>query len=218
MSDRPTLVVIAGPNGSGKTTLSEMFLKKDYFEAEAWINPDVIANERFGGWDDKDAILKAANFAEALRQQRLSEHRHIVFETVLSVPDKLVFLKKAKAEGYFVHLIFIGTERPAINASRVMDRMECGGHSVPIEKIRSRYFKSIANGVIAARFCDVSHIFDNSKEGAGPSLAVKMVNGNIVYQAADAPVWTRVFSGLGGDMDASSVAQIEYLTSIFQSP
>lgn len=78
-----------------------------------------------------------------VKKELLAAGRGIAFETVLSVPDKLAFIARAKSRGYFVRVFFIGTADPRINAARVAGRVMSGGHTVPIEKIISRYTRSM---------------------------------------------------------------------------
>ncbi len=67
-----------------------------------------------------------------------------VFETVLSAPDKMDFIRRAGDAGFFIRLFFVGTDDPSINAKRVAMRVMEGGHDVPIPKIIGRYTKSLA--------------------------------------------------------------------------
>ena len=54
------LIVIAGPNGSGKTSVTSKILHHEWMEDSIYINPDIIAQEKFGDWNSKDAIMKAS--------------------------------------------------------------------------------------------------------------------------------------------------------------
>jgi hypothetical protein len=33
-----------------------------------YINPDIIAEEKYGGWNSREAIIKAANYAKEIRE------------------------------------------------------------------------------------------------------------------------------------------------------
>jgi predicted ABC-type ATPase len=83
---KPILVVVAGANGSGKTTLTTQLLQDRWLRGVAYLNPDVIAQERFGGWNDPKAVLQAAQFVAAEREKCLAARESIAFETVFSTP------------------------------------------------------------------------------------------------------------------------------------
>ncbi|MBN8505622.1 MAG: zeta toxin family protein [Burkholderiales bacterium] len=47
-AQRPVLIVVAGANGSGKTTLTKSLLQDRWMQGVEYLNPDAIAEERFG--------------------------------------------------------------------------------------------------------------------------------------------------------------------------
>lgn len=51
---KPVLIVIAGPNGSGKTSVTSRILHHEWMENAVYINPDIIAQEKFGDWNSKE--------------------------------------------------------------------------------------------------------------------------------------------------------------------
>jgi predicted ABC-type ATPase len=60
----------------------------------------------------------------------------------------------------------VATDDPAINVSRVANRVALGGHPVPEDKIVSRYHKSLELLLSAIRFTNRAYIFDNSTNNA----------------------------------------------------
>ncbi|MBR5433619.1 MAG: zeta toxin family protein [Bacteroidales bacterium] len=54
---KPILIVIAGPNGSGKTTITSKILKHEWLEDAVYVNPDMIAQEKFGDWNSPDVYV-----------------------------------------------------------------------------------------------------------------------------------------------------------------
>ncbi len=186
---KPLLIVIAGPNGSGKTSLTDKILQHEWVETCEYINPDNIANDVFGDWNDKDAIINAANLAQVKRELCIKENRSLIFETVLSAKDKINFIIDAKNKGYFVRLFFVGTNSPEINASRITKRVMEGGHDVPISKIISRYKKSIANCSVCTEIVDRLYLYDNSVEYAEPVLLCRIKEGIIVKQYSKINPW-----------------------------
>jgi predicted ABC-type ATPase len=75
MTLKPKLIVIAGPNGAGKTSLTNQILKHKWIEDCIYINPDNIAQEEFGDWNNFESILKTADLATSLREKCLVEKR-----------------------------------------------------------------------------------------------------------------------------------------------
>lgn len=190
---RPTLCIIAGPNGSGKTTTTEQLLSNEWGADSLYINPDNIAQEEFGDWNDQEAVLKAAKRATDIRYECLEQKRDFVFETVFSASEKLEFLQKAHEAGFFIRMFFVCTESPKINAARIAQRYLNGGHEVPISKIVSRYFKSLENMKRAIPFVDRAYIYDNSVENALPQLLFRTVNGEVFKQyTTDVPEWAEM--------------------------
>ncbi len=177
MLNKPKLIVIAGPNGSGKTSVTTQILKHEWVEACVYINPDNIAQERFGDWNSPEAVLKAAQFATEQRENCLKNGESFIFETVFSAIDKVDFLQKAKEAGFFIRLFFVGTNHPSINASRIARRVMEGGHDVPISKIIHRYYKSINNACLVTPFVDRIYVYDNSLEYTPATLLFRANNG-----------------------------------------
>lgn len=191
---KPVLIVIAGPNGSGKTTITSKILHHEWLENALYINPDVIAQEKFGDWNSLEAISKSVRYCEQLREDCLIQKRSLIFETVLSIPQKLDYIERAKKAGFFVRLFFVSTSSPAINAARIARRVMEGGHDVPIPKIISRYQRSIANCAIASKIVDRTYVYDNSVENADARLLFRLVDGKLYKTyVATVPEWAKTF-------------------------
>lgn len=187
---RPELIIIAGPNGSGKTTVTSQFLHHEWSEGVMYINPDQVAEDQFGGWNNQNAILKAAQYCAELRERCLMEKKSCVFETVFSAQDKIDFIMRAKAAGFFIRLFFIGTTSPTINASRIAKRVIEGGHDVPITKIISRYQKSMINCRLISCVVDRLYVYDNSVDNQVAQILFRLSNGSMAKQYVDTlPKW-----------------------------
>ena len=70
---KPVLIVIAGPNGSGKTTITSKILKHEWLENALYINPDQVAQDRFGDWNSPEAVLQAVQYCEEQREECLQQ-------------------------------------------------------------------------------------------------------------------------------------------------
>lgn len=187
---KPVLIVVAGPNGSGKTSVTGKILNHKWLEDAVYINPDIVAQERFGDWNSIEAVMKAVKYCEEWRENCLLERHSLIFETVLSSDDKVDFIERAIQAGYFVRLFFVCTNSPTINASRIASRVMKGGHDVPITKIISRYQKSLSRCRYLATTVQRTYLYDNSIEDTDAKLLVRFVDGCIVKRYVDQlPEW-----------------------------
>lgn len=188
--NKPRLIIVAGPNGSGKTTITEKLLRHEWMEGCVYINPDFIAQQEFGDWNSIDDVIRAANKAQSIREECLRNSTDMAFETVFSTEEKLEFIQRARISGYFIRLFFICTDNPSINAQRIALRVMEGGHDVPIPKIISRYYRSIANSVEAVKIVDRAYFYDNSENDADPQLIFRVSNHNTIKKYKKAASWS----------------------------
>jgi len=152
MSDSPPIVLmIAEPNGSGKTTLIN-----EIQTLGVYVNADDIKAER--GLTD----LEAAQQADVLRNELVENGEDFTFETVLSTDRNILLLERAKQHGYEVLCVYALTCDANINIARVKMRSAAGGHGVPEEKIRNRYYKALELLPRLIAICDKILIYDRS--------------------------------------------------------
>ncbi len=190
---RPVLIVIAGPNGSGKTTITSKILRHEWLEDAVYVNPDQVAQDRFGDWNSPEAVMQAARYCEEQREACLKIRQSLIFETVLSSEGKVDFIRRAHEAGYFIRLFFVSTNHPAINAKRIAQRVMKGGHDVPIPKIISRYQKSIVNCKRCVAQVDRVYVYDNSVDDAEARLLFRMTDGKPFKRYTDdIPIWAQV--------------------------
>lgn len=193
---KPVLIVIAGPNGSGKTSVTSKLLHHEWMEDAIYVNPDIVAQEKFGDWNSPEAIMQSVKYCEHLREKCLAEKHSLIFETVLSVEDKVDFIRRAHEAGFFIRLFFVCTKTPQINAARIAKRVMEGGHDVPIMKIISRYQKSIINCRKAAQYADKTYLYDNSIDNQEVTPLYRMNFGKLAKQyEEDLPEWARLILG-----------------------
>jgi len=126
--------------------------------------------------------------ADFIRSMLMKCRKSFTFETVMSFSDKIELLRKAKELGYRNYIYYVATEDPAINISRVKYRVKMGGHSVPEDKIMSRYERSLDLLTQAIQFTDRSYIFDNSTHEH--VWLAEITNGHLLEMKTDnVPAW-----------------------------
>lgn len=172
----PRILVFAGPNGSGKSTVT-----KGIPSVGLYVNADQIQRNK------GCSSLDAAQEAEQIRNILLDAKADFTFETVLSTDRNLELLRRAKEAGYQIFAVFVLTKDPGINVERVKARVQGGGHDVPVEKIVSRYKKSLQNLKHLIRIADFTKVVDNS--GEKPSLICEISGTNAIV--CPSQYWTK---------------------------
>lgn len=102
-----------------------------------------------------------ALFANFLQDRFMQRGESFSQETVFSHPSKIEALKRAHELGYRTYLYFVATPTPSVNKLRVAGRVAQGGHDVPVDKIVSRYSRSIAQIKGALPYVSRAFFFDN---------------------------------------------------------
>lgn len=126
--------------------------------------------------------------ADFIRLKLIESSQSFTCETVMSFPDKVELLQHAQSRGYRTYLYYVATKDPAINISRVRHRTKMGGHSVPEDKIISRYQRSIDLLKEAIPFTNRAYIFDNS--GYEHVWLAEITDGHMIEMKTDQiPVW-----------------------------
>ena len=117
-----------------------------------------------------DVSYLAAALADFLRVKMMRSYSSFSFESVFSHVSKLQELEEAKKKHFKIYLYFITTSDPSINLQRVENRVGSGGHGVPEDKIRSRYFRTMGNLYAAFMLADRAYMFDNSNQNMNGSF------------------------------------------------
>ena len=113
-------------------------------ENAIYINPDQIANDKFGDWNSHEAIMQSVKYCEALREECLREKKSLIFETVLSADDKIDYIHKSilncKRVSSLVDRTYIYDNSVDDQEARLLFRMVDG-------KVFKQYVKELPNWV-----------------------------------------------------------------------
>ena len=179
---RPRLTFVAGANGSGKTTLTRW---NALFMEIPLLDPDAIAN----ALQATTSLPPIAAARQVLKSaaEHLKKSESFAIETTLSGRNYLQMMLDAKARGFEVRLVYIGTESVEINLARIRNRVLAGGHDVPENDVRRRYQRSLENLPIAIKRADDSILFDNSTSDGYRLVAILGSTGNRWFEPK--PSW-----------------------------
>lgn len=155
------ITIIAGPNGAGKTTFAREYLP---FEANCpvFVNADLIA-AGISPFGPDAATIRAGRVMLTEIGHYVRNGRSFAFETTLSGRSLVRMIRRWRADGYFVKLIFLSLRTPEEAIKRVAKRVRQGGHDLPESVIRRRFHKGLRNFTDLYRQC-VDHwsLFDNT--------------------------------------------------------
>ncbi|MCF8367081.1 MAG: zeta toxin family protein [Bacteroidales bacterium] len=156
------LYIIAGCNGAGKTTASFTVLP-EMLNCDEFVNADEIARGLSPLNPEKSAI-EAGRWMLKKIDQLISSKTDFAFETTLASRSYKKTIIKAKEAGYQITLLFFWLESVELAIERVKIRVEEGGHNIPKDIIRRRYYAGLKNLFeIYIPVCDYWMLFDNSK-------------------------------------------------------
>lgn len=139
----PNLYLIAGCNGAGKTTASYAIFPQ-MLDCKEFVNLDEIA-KGLSPFHPESVSIAAGRIVVDRINELLEQGADFAVETTLATKSYVSFIRKAKAAGYFVTLVYFWLISPELAVKRVEQRVRFGGHHVPEEVIYRRYWAGIRN-------------------------------------------------------------------------
>lgn len=155
------LYIISGCNGAGKTTASFTILP-DLLECDEFINADEIARG-LSPFNPERVAIEAGRIMLTKIDRLIDEQKDFAFETTLSTRSFTKTIQKAREKNYSITLIFFWLDSVMLAIERVHTRVIEGGHNIPKNVIRRRYYSGIKNLFnLYLPICDYWMIFNNS--------------------------------------------------------
>jgi len=139
----PQLYIIAGCNGAGKTTASYTILP-EMLNCREFVNADNIA-AGLSPFNPESVSIEAGRIMLHRIHTLMAENLTFAFETTLATRSYVSLIKQAKLQGYDITLAFFWLPSPEVAQKRVLKRVRNGGHDIPPETIKRRYFRGIKN-------------------------------------------------------------------------
>ncbi|MBQ7268352.1 MAG: zeta toxin family protein [Bacteroidales bacterium] len=175
----PRLYIISGCNGAGKTTASYTLLP-EMLECREFVNSDEFAKS-LSPFDPSAASISASRYMILKIKYLLSRNLDFSIETTLATRSLVNTIKQARTQGYHVTVLYFWLNSPDLAVARVKDRVAAGGHNIPEETVRRRYYMGLSYFFKTyIPLCDRWVLADNSTtpfsviaEGTGPVLMIK---------------------------------------------
>jgi predicted ABC-type ATPase len=188
----PRIVILAGPNGAGKSTSASRLLKGSR-QVGTFVNADTIATG-LSAFDTEQVAFAAGRIMLKRIRELARQRESFAFETTLSTRTYLDWLKASQEAGYSIDLIFLWLSAPQLAVERVRDRVLLGGHSVPDDVIKRRFYRGLRNFFelyqsISSRWW----MYDNSDES--PELVARGRHQNVTL-VRDPDVWQQILNAL----------------------
>ena len=139
----PRVIIIAGPNGAGKTTFAREFLPNEA-DCPVFVNADLIA-AGLAPFAPETAAFQAARVMLQQLALHVAARVSFAFETTLSGRGYLRQIAPWQAAGYRVKLMFLQLNSPQEAIARVAQRVKQGGHHIPDDVVRRRFYAGKLN-------------------------------------------------------------------------
>lgn len=139
----PNLYIISGCNGAGKTTASYAIFPQ-MLNCHEFVNMDEIA-KGLSPFSPDSVAIPAGRIVVKRINKLLEQGVDFAIETTLATKSYASFINKAKKTGYYVTLVYFWLRSPEMAIKRVEQRVEHGGHNVPVDVIIRRYWSGMKN-------------------------------------------------------------------------
>jgi predicted ABC-type ATPase len=182
------LYIIAGCNGAGKTTASFTILP-EMLHCKEFVNADEIARG-LSPFQPETVSFQAGRIMLERIEELIGSKVDFAFETTLTTLSYVNTIKLAKELGYSVTLLYFWLNDVNLAIERVKSRVSEGGHDIPVETIKRRYYRGMFN--LVHKFipiCDYWLVIDNS--GAAYTYIAEG-QGETELKIYDTAIWQQI--------------------------
>lgn len=159
INSKPKLIIFAGANGSGKTTAAKFLLPK--LKVKEFVNADEIA-QGLSPLNPSEQGVAAGKLVLQRIDQFIGARKSFAIETTLSGKTLVSLIRKASEFGYVIEMHYIFCSDVRINLARIKQRVKQGGHHVPADDVRRRYWRSLRNLAPYTKVCNTIIVYDTT--------------------------------------------------------
>ena len=182
MARRPEFTIVAGPNGAGKSRLCQFYIHTPSFDGDKLM---LMLRKEHSDWPDRWIIGSVAGELDKQKTMALECKTDFAFETNFSNEMAVRMVRDFKDAGFKTSLCYFGLYSESDSISRVMLRVQTGGHDVDNEVVRFNFTEGIRN----AR--QNLHLFDNITfvDGNSEELLNHVNNSNVHVTPEEKEFW-----------------------------
>ena len=152
MERRPELTIIAGPNGAGKSRLCPFYVSTNSFDGDKLM---LNLRREHPNWPDHWVSGTVASLLEKQKNEALEQKKDFAFETNFSSDMVLQMIETFRKAEFKISLVYFGLLSEDMSVSRVIHRVQTGGHDVADDVIRFNFQEGLKN------VQQHLHLFDN---------------------------------------------------------
>lgn len=161
MERRPELTIIAGPNGAGKSRLCPFYVSAKSFDGDKLM---LDLRREHPDWLDRWVSGTVASQLEKQKAEALEQHKDFAFETNFSSDMVLHMIEDFRAAGFKISLCYFGLRNEDESVSRVIHRVQTGGHDVADDVIRYNFHEGLKNTQQHLRLFDNLTFIDGNSD------------------------------------------------------
>ncbi len=182
----PVLIIFAGANGSGKTTAANALLPKR--RIKEFVNADEIARG-LSPLNPVGQAMAAGRLVIKRTREMIAKKESFAIETTLAGNTLVQSIQMAKKAGYEIEMHYIFCADINVNIQRVKTRVRQGGHDVPAQDVRRRYWRSLQNYIrVYFNLCDKISVYDTTE---GQLIEIADKHRNSIHMQYDGRLFGR---------------------------
>lgn len=187
MGRRPEFVVIAGPNGAGKSRLCPFYIRSTSFDGDKLA---LQLCKEHPDWPEHWVSGTVASELEKQKNEALTLKKDFAFETNFSSAMVLNMIQEFREANFKVSLYYFGLYSEDESVSRVIHRVQTGGHNVTDEVIRFNFNEGLKNAKQHLHLFENLTFIDGSSD-FGKIVALHVSKNHVHEVSENPPLWFR---------------------------
>lgn len=187
MARRPEFTLVAGPNGAGKSHLCPFYVHSDVFDGDKLM---LNLRREHPDWPDRWISGTVVSELEKQKGEAVMLKKDFAFETNFASDMVLHMIRDFHQSGFKISLCYFGLLTEAESVSRVIQRVQMGGHDVDDETIRFNFHECLKNTKKCLRLFE-NIMFVDGNSDFGHIVALHIAKSYTHTVVDNPPLWFR---------------------------